>query len=62
LVAFAVGQLVQPLREALGGAAVVDEDDRRSVFLDELQELAGQIERTWALGSISDGGTPSSEG
>src|SRR4051794_16713291 len=39
LLAFAVGELVHALGEALGGAAVVDEDDRRGVFLDELEEL-----------------------
>ena len=32
-------QLVEALGDALGGSAVVDEDDRRGVFLDELQEL-----------------------
>ncbi len=35
----AAGELVQPQGEALGEAAVVDEDDRRAVCLDELQEL-----------------------
>ena len=39
LLGFAVRQLVQALGEALGGAAVVDEDDRRGVFLDQLQQL-----------------------
>ena len=34
-----VRQLVQALGEALGAAAVVDEDDRRGVLADELQEL-----------------------
>ncbi len=37
--AFAVGQLVQAFGQALGGAAGVDEDDRRVVFLDQLQQL-----------------------
>ena len=36
---FAVGELVQPFGEALGSAPVVDEDDRRGVFLDQLQQL-----------------------
>ena len=34
-----VRQLVQAQREPLGQAAVVDEDDRRAVLLDELQDL-----------------------
>ncbi len=34
-----VMQLVQALRQALGGAAVVDEDDRRVVGLDQAQQL-----------------------
>ncbi len=33
------GELVQPQREALGGAAVVDEDDRRAVLAHELEQL-----------------------
>src|SRR5690242_10219381 len=33
------GQLVESLGEALGAAAVVDEDDRRGVLLDQLQQL-----------------------
>jgi hypothetical protein len=33
------GQLVQTEREALGGAAGVDEDDRRAVLLHELEQL-----------------------
>ena len=33
-----LGQLVQPQREPLGEAAVVDEDDRRAVLLDELED------------------------
>ena len=32
-------ELVQPQREALGGAAVVDEDDRRAVRADQLEQL-----------------------
>src|SRR4051794_28919796 len=36
---FAVGELVEPLGEALGGAAGVDEDDRRVVLLDQPQQL-----------------------
>ena len=32
-------QLVQPQREPLGAAAVVDEDQRRAVLLDQLQQL-----------------------
>ena len=32
-------QLVQPQREPLGGAAVVDEHDRRAVRLDQLEQL-----------------------
>jgi hypothetical protein len=32
-VAFAVGQLIETFGEALGGAAGVDEDDGRVVFL-----------------------------
>src|SRR6188474_3111514 len=32
-------KLVQPLCQALGGAAGVDEDDRRVVFADQLQKL-----------------------
>ena len=32
-------QLVEALGEALGGAPCVDEDDRRVVFLDELEQL-----------------------
>ena len=35
----ALGELVQAQREPLGEAAVVDEDDRRAVLLDEAQEL-----------------------
>ena len=38
-----LGQLVQPHREPLGEAAVVDEDDRRAVLLDELEQ--GRIDR-----------------
>ena len=34
-----VGQLVEAQREALGAAAVVDEDDRRAVLAHELQDL-----------------------
>ena len=34
-----LGQLVQPQREPLGQAAVVDEDDRRAVGADEREEL-----------------------
>ena len=34
-----IGQLIQPLRQALRTAAVVDEDDRRRVLPDERQEL-----------------------
>src|SRR3954453_8225428 len=34
-----LGQLVEPQREPLGPAAVVDEDDRRAVLLDELEDL-----------------------
>ena len=34
-----VRELVQALGQALGAAAVVDEDDRRGVLADELQEL-----------------------
>ena len=34
-----LGELVEPQREPLGEAAVVDEDDRRAVLLDEPQEL-----------------------
>ena len=34
-----LGQLVQPQREPLGEAAVVDEHDRRAVLLDELEQL-----------------------
>ena len=37
-----VRQLVQPQREALGAAAVVDEHDRRGVLRDELAALAGR--------------------
>ena len=33
------GQLVEAQREALGAAAVVDEDDRRAVLADELEQL-----------------------
>ena len=33
------GQLVQPQRQPLGGAAVVDEHDRRAVRLDQLEQL-----------------------
>ena len=33
-----LGQLVQPHRQALGEAPVVDEDDRRAVLLDELED------------------------
>ena len=40
--AFAVGELVQSFGEALGGAAVVDEDDRRGVFLDQLAAAPGR--------------------
>ena len=35
----ALGELVQPQREPLGEAAVVDEDDRRAVRLDEPEDL-----------------------
>ena len=35
----AAGELVQPQREPLGEAAVVDEDDRRAVRLDEAKDL-----------------------
>ena len=35
----ALGELVQAQREPLGEAAVVDEDDRRAVRLDELEQL-----------------------
>ena len=34
-----VGQLVEAQREPLGAAAVVDEDDRRAVLADELEQL-----------------------
>ena len=34
-----VGQLVEAQRQALGAAAVVDEDDRRAVLADEREEL-----------------------
>ena len=34
-----VGELVQPFRQALRPAAAVDEDDRRRVLTDELQQL-----------------------
>ena len=34
-----LGQLVQPQRQPLGEAAVVDEDDRRAVRADELEDL-----------------------
>ena len=34
-----LGELVQPEREPLGEAAVVDEDDRRAVRLDEREQL-----------------------
>ena len=37
-----LGELVQPQREALGEAAVVDEDDRRAVRPDQLDELPGR--------------------
>jgi hypothetical protein len=33
------GELVEPLSYSLRGAAVIDEDDRRGVFLDQLKEL-----------------------
>ena len=33
-----LGQLVEPDREPLGEAAAVDEDDRRAVLLDELED------------------------
>ena len=36
---FLGGKLVEALGEALGAAAGVDEDDRRVVFLDQLQQL-----------------------
>src|SRR5205823_13151760 len=36
---FRLGQLVEAQREALGATAVVDEDDRRAVLLDELEDL-----------------------
>jgi hypothetical protein len=36
---FTLRELVQPQREPLGEAPVVDEDDRRAVRLDELQQL-----------------------
>jgi hypothetical protein len=39
LLCLLVGELVQPLGQALGAPAVVDEDDRRGVLADELQEL-----------------------
>ena len=39
LLGLLVGQLVEALRQALGGAAVVDEDDRRGVLADELEQL-----------------------
>ena len=35
----ALGELVEPEGEALGEATVVDEDDRRAVRLDELEQL-----------------------
>ena len=35
-------QLVQPQREALGAAPVVDEDDRRAVLAHEVEQLAGR--------------------
>ena len=34
-----LGELIQPHRQALGEPAVVDEDDRRAVLADELQNL-----------------------
>src|SRR5207245_6400400 len=34
-----LGKLVQPQREPLGAAAVVDEHDRRAVLPDELEQL-----------------------
>jgi hypothetical protein len=34
-----LGEVVQPQRQALGEAAVVDEDDRRAVRADELEDL-----------------------
>ena len=34
-----LGQLVQPQRQPLGRAAVVDEDQRRAVLADELEQL-----------------------
>ena len=34
-----LGELVQPQRQPLGEPAVVDEDDRRAVLLDEAQQL-----------------------
>ena len=34
-----VGELVQPQREPLGAAPVVDEDERRAVLADELEQL-----------------------
>ncbi|HZO04829.1 MAG TPA: hypothetical protein VFB52_00435, partial [Solirubrobacterales bacterium] len=39
MLAFAIGQLVHALGETLGGAAVVHEDDRGGVFLDQLGQL-----------------------
>ena len=61
LLAFAVRQLVQALGEPLGGAAVVDEDDGRGVFLDQLQQLGvdrrpDRADVGW--GSISVGRRP----
>ena len=35
----ALGQLVQPKRQALGEPSVVDEDDRRAVLGDKLEDL-----------------------
>jgi hypothetical protein len=37
--AVGVGELVESHRQALGGAAVVDEDDRRAVRADQLEQL-----------------------
>ena len=58
-----LGELVQPQRQPLGEAAVVDEDDRRAVLLDEAQELRvdrrpDRVRAALGAGAISAVGGP----
>ena len=58
------GELVEALRQALGGAAGVDEDDRRVVFADQLQQLGVDRgpDRALVDQGLAVGGVPSALG